>query len=425
MDVQSLAITSPADFTGALALNVTESWTNADGTSGLKIISDNTEAFAVGSPIFAWSGDDFLTGSTGNDLFVFSQPIGHDVVYSFDAVADQIDLVGYADFTSFADVQAHMTEDAAGNAVITLAAGQSITLQGVDETALTGINFVFDQTPVLTNAGLMTINDGAMLPLSGAMGNTGTIELTSTGKETDLQLVQHGLTLTGGGHVVLSDNLENGIVGTNADVTLTNIDNTISGAGQIGAGHLILINEGVINATGANSLTVDTGVNVVTNAGTLEATGSGGLIVHSDIVNNGLLWANGGNVTLDGNVSGNGAALISGSATLEFGASSAEKTAFAPGSTGTLALDHAMEFSGIISGMTASNHLDLLDFKFSDGPMLSFTANADGSGGTLSVADGSHIANIALLGQFDPAGFQAGMDHGAGTLISYHDVLLA
>jgi hypothetical protein len=84
-----------------------------------------------------------------------------------------------------------------------------------------------------------------------------------------------------------------------------------------------------------------------------------------------------------------------------------------------------MEFSGIISGMTASNHLDLLDFKFSDGPTLSFTANADGSGGTLSVADGSHIANIALLGQFDPAGFQAGMDHGAGTLISYHDVLLA
>ena len=29
-----------------------------------------------GSPIFALSGDDNLTGSSGHDLFVFSQPIG-------------------------------------------------------------------------------------------------------------------------------------------------------------------------------------------------------------------------------------------------------------------------------------------------------------------------------------------------------------
>jgi hypothetical protein len=26
-----------------------------------------------------------------------------------------------------------------------------------------------------------------------------------------------------------------------------------------------------------------------------------------------------------------------------------------------------------------------------------------------------------LSGHFDPAGFQAGVDHGTGTLISYHD----
>jgi len=42
------------------------------------------------------------------------------------------------------------------------------------------------------------------------------------------------------------------------------------------------------------------------------------------------------------------------------------------------------------------------------------------SGGTLSVTDGVHTANIALLGQYDPAGFQTEADKNAGTLISYH-----
>ena len=82
------------------------------------------EVYAKSGPIFAWSGDDHLTGSSGNDLFVFSQPIGNDMIYGFDAADDKIDLIGYSDFTSFADVQAHMADDAEGNAVITLGDGQ-------------------------------------------------------------------------------------------------------------------------------------------------------------------------------------------------------------------------------------------------------------------------------------------------------------
>ncbi len=167
-------------------LNVAETWTNADGSTGHAIVADNVEAYAPGSPIFALSGDDNLTGSSGHDLFVFSQPIGHDVIYSFDAASDQIDLIGYADFTGFGDIQAHTANDAAGNAVITLADGQSITLNGVDASSLTASDFVFDQTPVTENAGHMVISDGAILPLSGIIDNTGTIELNSTGSETDL-----------------------------------------------------------------------------------------------------------------------------------------------------------------------------------------------------------------------------------------------
>jgi hypothetical protein len=322
-------------------------------------------------------------------------------------------------------VQAHTINDGAGNAVITLGDGQSITLHGVDAASLNSGDFVFDHTPVTENAGSMVISDGAILPLSGIIDNTGTITLNSTGSETDLELIEHGITLEGHGQVTLSDSSGNFIFGTVSDVTLTNVDNTISGAGHLGAGQMILINEGTIIATGTNSLDIDTGTNAVTNSGTLEATGIGGLSIHSDIINTGVLWANGGDVTIDGNVSGNGTALISGSATIEFGAASSAKVTLDAGATGTIVLHDSFDFSGIVSGFNGGDHLDLRDVTFGADTTASYIANQAGTGGTLSVTDGVHIANIALLGQYDAAGFQTEADKNTGTLISYHDLHLA
>ncbi len=423
-DFSMLTITPDVNFVGATVLTVAESWTNADGSASSKIVSDNVEAYAPGSPIFAIAGDDHLTGTGNRDQFVFAQPIGNDIVYNFDPASDRIDLIGFSNVASFVDVQGTIGDNTNGNAVIHIGAHETITLSGVHAASLTASAFEFNQTPITENPGTMQIGDGSKLPLSGTVNNTGTIELDSTGSETDLQLIERGIVITGAGHVILSDSVGNVISGTSADVTMTNVDNIISGAGQIGAGKLTLINEGTIDATGANPLTVDTGANVVTNSGTLEATGRGGLNVHSDVVNTGVLWANGGDVTLQGNVTGNGSALISGSATLEFVAGSTENIAFDAGSAGTLVLDQGFAFSGIISGMTASNHLDLPDLSFAKGTTLNYSSNADGSGGVLSVTDATHRANIALSGHFDPAGFQAGIDHGTGTLISYHDLLL-
>ncbi|MBR0871409.1 VCBS domain-containing protein, partial [Bradyrhizobium tropiciagri] len=415
--VSSLSVTPPVDYAGAVLLNVALSWTHADGSVGHAAVIDNVEAFAPGSPIFAVAGTDTLTASGGSDMLVFSQPIGHDVVYSFDAMHDMIDLIGYVGFGSFADIQAHTADDGAGNAVITLGEGQSITLHGVSAASLSADDFVFDQTPFTENPIAMTIDDGALLPLSGIIHNTGMISLNSAGNETSLQLIEHGITLEGGGQLILSDSSGNFISGAISGITFTNVDNTISGAGHLGAGQMVLVNEGTIVATGSNSLDIDTGSSSVINSGTLEATGSGGLVVHSDLVNDGVLWANGGNVTVEGHISGSGSALISGTATLEL--ASSEDVTFAAGSTGTLALEHAFDFSGIVSGMSSANHLDLLDFNFAS-TTLNYTANAEGTGGTLSVTDGAHTASIALLGQYDPAGFQTEADKGAGTLINYH-----
>jgi hypothetical protein len=422
-DVSSLTITSPTDYTGALVLNVSETWTNADGSTGNAIVADNVEAYAPGNPIFALSGDDHLTGSSGHDLFVFSQPIGHDVIYSFDAASDQIDLIGYAEFSGFGDIQAHTANDAAGNAVITLADGQSITLNGVDAASLAADDFVFDQTPVTENAGHMVISDGAILPLSGIIDNSGTIELNSTGSETDLELIEHGITLQGHGQVILSDSSENVITGTVSDVTLTNVDNTISGAGHLGDSVMILVNQGTIIATGTNSLEIDTGANTIVNSGTLEATGSGGLVIESNLDNSGLLWANGANIEVHGSVTG-GTALMDGAATIEFGAATSANVTFDAGATGTLKLVDSFDFSGIVSGFNQNDHIDLVDMAFGAGTAAGYVENQAGTGGTLSVTDGAHTVNIALLGQYSADDFTVAADSTSGTLVSFKDHLV-
>ncbi|BCG93589.1 beta strand repeat-containing protein [Mesorhizobium sp. 131-2-1] len=423
-DVHSLTVTTPADFAGAMVLDISMTWTNADGTTGSASVADNVEAYAPGSPIFAWSGDDVLTGSSGNDLFVFSQPIGNDTVHSFDAAADQIDLIGYSGFQSFADVQAHMADDANGNAVIALGDGQSIMLDGVHSSALTDGNFVFDQTPVVNNAGTMTISDGALLPLSGTINNSGLISLDSTGGDTLLQLIQHGITLQGGGQIVLSDSVGNVISGTATDVTLTNVDNTISGAGQLGGGSLSLNNQGTIAATGTQALVIDTGDNVTVNSGTLEATGSGGLMITGALANSGLIWANGGNVTIDGQVTGSGSATIGNLSQLEFGEASSINVTFATDAAGILRLDDSFDFSGKIGGMTSDDKIDLGDISFGAGTSAAYQVDQDGSGGTLTVTDGTHNATLHLLGVYDANSFALADDGAGRTVVHLSDFVV-
>ncbi|WP_246681170.1 VCBS domain-containing protein [Mesorhizobium sp. B2-3-15] len=419
-DLHGLTVTTPVNFTGAAVLDVEMTWINADGTTGTASIADNVEAYAPGSPIFAWSGDDVLTGSHGNDLFVFSQPIGADTVHNFDAAADQIDLIGYNGLADFADLQTHIADDANGNAVIALGDGQSITLDGVHSGALTASNFVFDQTPVVNNSGTMTIGDGALLPLSGIINNSGLISLDSTGSDTLLQVIQHGVTLQGGGQILLSDSAANMISGTGPDVTLVNVDNTISGAGQLGGGMLSLDNQGTIIATGSHALIIDTGGSVVTNSGTLEATGSGGLTVAGGLANSGMLWANGGDIVIHGQVTGDGDATIGNLSKLEFGGASSTDVTFGHDAAGTLQLDDSFDYSGRIGGITNDDRLDLGDILFGAGTTAVYQANQDGSGGTLTVSDGTHGAALHLVGNYDANAFKLADDGQGHTVVSYN-----
>ena len=329
-----------AAYTGAMVLGVTETWTNANGSTGTATVADNVEAYAPGAPIFALSGNDTLTGAGGNNDFVFAQPIGNDTIYNFNVATDKVDLIGFANVASFDDIKGNIADDGHGDTVITISAGETITLQGVSAASLTAADFVFNQTPVVENAGNMVVSDGAVLPLGGTIGNTGTIVLNSSGDHTELQIIGDGVTLEGGGQLTLSDSSANTIVGTGPNDTLTNVDNTISGAGEIGSGDgtLTLVNEahGIIEANDAGgTLTLETGT-TITNNGVLEA-------------------LNGGTLKILDPVTGSGSAIIAGG-TMIFDAQSNMNVTFNNGPNGTTYGDLVL---GDASGSPAK-FLDLL-----------------------------------------------------------------
>ncbi|MGI9169083.1 MAG: beta strand repeat-containing protein [Caulobacteraceae bacterium] len=166
---------------------------------------------------------------------------------------------------------------------LTVAAGQTVTVN-----AFTTGNLA----TTFSNAGAITVQNGAALIVRGSVANSGSIAIGGAGNDTALEVGAGAVTLAGGGTVALSDNSRNLIIaaafGAN---TLTNVDNTISGAGYIGrsgGNQLIVTNQakGTINANGANSLTLDLSSGPgVTNAGLIEATGTGGLVIQNGALN--------------------------------------------------------------------------------------------------------------------------------------------
>ena len=96
-------------------------------------------------------------------------------------------------------------------------------------------------------AGTLSVANGTTLDITGTVDNTGTVALNATANGADLAVVG-AATLTGAGKVTLSNNAGNVISSNGAAATLTNVNNTISGAGTIGDSHLTLNNQGTINA---------------------------------------------------------------------------------------------------------------------------------------------------------------------------------
>ena len=91
------------------------------------------------------TGNDILIGGTSTDRFVFDANNGVDRIFDF-AAPEVIEING-SSFTSFADIQAAMVDNAAGNFVtITISAGNTIRIDGVQSSDLRASNFELNGT---------------------------------------------------------------------------------------------------------------------------------------------------------------------------------------------------------------------------------------------------------------------------------------
>jgi hypothetical protein len=93
--------------------------------------------------------------------------------------------------------------------------------------------------------------------------------------------------------------------------------------------------------------------------------------------------------------------------TLEVASSFSGSVAFAA-DTGTLKLDNSSSFAGTVAGMTGRDTIDFADIDPTKVQQPTFNGNS--SGGTLTLTDGTHAANIALLGNYMASLFVAGSD---------------
>jgi hypothetical protein len=292
-------------------------------------------------------------------------------------------------------------------------AGGMLELDGLGGAGtLTGFGVQFQEfTNIEIDAGAAWTleGDGA-----GRIYNPGTISLASSSKSTSLVIDTRGDTLTGGGQVVLGGGADL-IQGASAAVTLTNVDNTITGGGALGGGKLGLINEasGRIEGDTPKSLVIDTGASTILNAGTILA-GEGSVTIKSAIVNSGTLGVDGGILTLDGAVSGKGSGRIAGGI---LNAASAFSQSVVFSGKGRLVLAKSTAYAGRIFGFSKSGatSLDLRDIAFSAAKTKATWSGS--TTGVLTVTDGTHTAKLKLAGAYAGTTFTVSSDGHGGTFI--------
>ena len=78
-------------------------------------------------------------------------------------------------------------------------------------------------------------------------------------------------------------------------------------------------------------------------------------------------------------------------------------------------VDQSLDFTGQVSGLAGSDGLDLVDVSYGANTTATFLGNANG--GTLTVSDGTHTANIALQGNYLSSSWTVSSDGNGGTLV--------
>jgi len=278
--------------------------------------------------------------------------------------------------------------------------GASLSAPTVDVSGATQVNMEASLTFAHTwdqTGGTLSVDNGDTFTLKG-FGSTFSGLLTGSG---------------GGGTIAFA--LASPGTETLNGVTISGLTVDISGASLVvGAAGATIASTGTVRFQGASAGSFG-GADTLTNAGLIETTSSAGTSIIDAIVNTGVLYADKGNLTLDGAVTGAGSAKIT-AATLDFASGFTGNVAFAGGS-GQLELAQSQSFTGTITGFskTGGTTLDLGDIGFVGSGEATYSGTK--SGGVLTVTDGTHTARISLKGNYLTSTFIASSD-GGGVLIT-------
>jgi hypothetical protein len=236
------------------------------------------------------------------------------------------------------------------NSVVTL---QNPTINGGTLKTLLGGVFLASGNPTLngvtnTGTGSYQLPNAQQTTLMGTITKSGAIQLNATNSSTILW-ASGAVTLTGGGTVTLSDDGSNILAPAVAGSSLTNVNNTISGSGDIGNGSMAFTNDaaGIVNATSShnNALTIAPGAAAVTNLGLMEASSGGTLQLEGAIANT--------NGTTNGTIE-----ALSGGTVLLNGATVSGGTVTTAG-TGVILAENSSELNGSTNAVTNAGNLQV------------------------------------------------------------------
>jgi autotransporter passenger strand-loop-strand repeat protein len=179
-------------------------------------------------------------------------------------------------------------------------------------------------------------------------------------------------------------------------------------------GQEVVFAGGVASATTLNGGTeglMGSAFGTIINSGGHEYVSSGALDSGAHVNSGGFEIVNSGGTASAAIISGGTLEVMSG------GSTGASAVTFAVSGGGILQLDHSQSFAGTVAGFGKPDFLDLRDIAFTSATTLAFTEAPGNTSGTLTVSDGTHTANITLLGQYVTAQFTKASDGAGGTLV--------
>ncbi len=303
----------------------------------------------------------------------------------------------------------------------TLATSGGVTISGatVSVSNWTSTAEILTLDSALTYAGAFSAGSGDViarsggaLTLSGAtkfaggVSVTGADALTLSGATT----VSGALSIGGTGAVTLAKALTD----SGGDFTL--------GDSSGDATTLTITAKGTLDFTDDHNLLMGTSTSTsIKNTGLLEKTGGTATsTVSAKVVNNGKLEVTAGVFDMLNTVSGTGSDIISGASTMEFaGTVAATQTLSFSGANGALELLSPSKFSATISdfdmGGASGNSLILA----SPWKLSSFSENAAGTLGTMTIAHGTVTATLEFSGDYNSSLFKEVKNASGQMVVTY------